>query len=55
MSEDKNFSVAIPTYNSSKYVKDLLNKLTKLRYLNDIVIVDDSSEAEQQKELKKNS
>ena len=53
MSEDKNFSVGIPTYNSSKYVKDLLNKLTKLRYLNDIVIVDDNSEAEQQKELKK--
>lgn len=53
MSEYKNFSVGIPTYNSSKYVKDLLKKLTKLRYLNDVVIIDDNSEVKEQKEIKK--
>ena len=48
---NKFFSVGIPTYNSSKYLPELLNKLTKLNYLKDIVIIDDNSKIEEQRKL----
>jgi glycosyltransferase involved in cell wall biosynthesis len=48
---NKFFSVGIPTYNSSKYIPELLKKLTKLNYLKDIVIIDDNSKIEEQSKL----
>ena len=40
-------SIAIPTYNSSKYVKDCLSRLKKLKLVNEIVINDDCSKIEE--------
>lgn len=46
------FSVAIPTYNSSKYLLDCLNSIKKIKNLNEIIINDDfSSENEYSKML----
>ena len=39
----KNFTLVIPTYNSSKYMEELLNSALKFLYLNEIIIVDDNS------------
>ena len=47
-----NLSVAIPTYNSSKYLENLLSKLSKFKAVNEILIQDDnSSETEYEKIL----
>ena len=39
----KNFTLVIPTYNSSKYMEELLSSALKFLYLNEIIIVDDNS------------
>ena len=40
---EKIFSIVIPTYNSSKYLTELLNSLKDLKYLNEVIISDDHS------------
>lgn len=45
-------SIAIPTYNSSKYVKDCLLPIAKSNLISEIVINDDFSEEEDYKQLK---
>ena len=37
------FTLVIPTFNSSQYLKELLNSSLGLTYLNEIIIVDDNS------------
>ena len=49
--ETKYFSVVIPTYNSSKYLRELLQSLKNLKFLNDVVITDDCSHSEEYKNL----
>ena len=39
----KNISVAIPTYNSSKYLAETLNSLLKFKCVDEVVIQDDGS------------
>ena len=39
----KNFSIVIPTYNSTKYLFELLRSTLKLVHLNEIIIIDDNS------------
>ena len=50
--EEKKFSIVIPTYNSSKYLDELLTSTLDLRYLDEIVISDDSSDEEEFKKIK---
>ena len=40
----KNFSVAIPTYNSSEFLEQCLKGFKNSRYLNEVIIGDDSSD-----------
>ena len=40
----KNFTLVIPTYNSSKYMEELLNSALNLSTLNEVIITDDNSE-----------
>ncbi len=48
MVDKRNYvSVAIPTYNSSKYLKDCIAPLQNSKFINEIVINDDFSEIEQ--------
>ncbi len=49
--ETKYFSVVIPTYNSSKYLRELLQSLKNLKFLNDVVITDDCSHSDEYKNL----
>ena len=39
-----NLSIAIPTFNSSKYLLELLNQVKKINKVNEIVIQDDASD-----------
>ena len=48
----KNFSIVIPTYNSTKYLYELLRSTLKLVNLNEIIIIDDNSENEEFEKLK---
>ena len=43
----KNFSIVIPTYNSTKYLFELLKSTLKLVHLNEIIIIDDNSRKEE--------
>ena len=43
----KNFSIVIPTYNSTKYLFELLRSTLKLVHLNEIIIIDDNSRKEE--------
>lgn len=46
-----NFTIVIPTYNSSTYVDELLSSTLDLIHLNEIIIVDDKSTPEEFNEL----
>ena len=48
----KNFTIVIPTYNSSIYVDELLVSTLDLIHLNEIIIVDDKSRPEEFNKLK---
>lgn len=47
----KNFTIVIPTYNSSTYVDELLSSTLDLIHLNEVIIVDDKSTSEEFNEL----
>ena len=47
-----NFTIVIPTYNSSIYVDELLASTLDLIHLNEIIIVDDKSRPEEFNKLK---
>ena len=47
----KNFTIVIPTYNSSTYVDELLSSTLDLIHLNEVIIVDDKSTPEEFNEL----
>ena len=47
------FTVAIPTYNSSKYLKECIYGFRNSNYLNEILVGDDFSTAEELKQIKK--
>ena len=47
-----NFTIVIPTYNSSTYVDELLASTLDLIHLNEIIIVDDKSRPEEFNKLK---
>jgi glycosyltransferase involved in cell wall biosynthesis len=47
----KNFTIEIPTYNSSTYVDELLASTIDLIHLNEVIIVDDKSTPEEFNEL----
>lgn len=48
----KNFTIVIPTYNSTKYLFELLKSTLKLKYCNEIVIIDDNSNMNEFQNLK---
>jgi len=50
---NKNFTLVIPTFNSSSYVEELIDSSLKLKYLNEIVITDDNSKISEFKKLTK--
>ena len=45
-------SVAIPTYNSSKYLDDCLKRFVGLNIVNEIIIQDDNSSEKEIKNIK---
>ena len=47
----KNFTLVIPTYNSSKYMEELLNSALNLSTLNEVIITDDNSEKDEIEKL----
>lgn len=47
------FSVAIPTYNSSKYLKDCIYGFKNSKYLDEIIIGDDCSDIQELQKIKK--
>ena len=48
----KNISVAIPTYNSSKYLAEALNSLLKFKCVDEVVIQDDGSGNKEKEAIK---
>ena len=48
----KNFSIVIPTYNSTRYLFELLKSTLGLRYMNELIIVDDNSNESEFKKIK---
>lgn len=48
-----NLSVAIPTYNSSKYLKSNLKSLSLIKNIDEIIVCDDNSNKEDQLRLEK--
>ncbi len=50
--KEKKFSIVIPTYNSSKYLDELLTSTLDLKYLDEIIISDDSSDEVEFKKIK---
>ena len=53
MKNKYNFTVAIPTYNSSKYLKECIYGFKDSKYLNEILIGDDFSNSEELEKIKK--
>ena len=47
----RNFTIVIPTYNSSKYLEELLSSALYLKHLNELIIVDDNSKDVEFKQL----
>ena len=47
----KYFSIVIPTYNSSRFLYELLSSTLRLKYLKEIVITDDSSNQKEAEEI----
>ena len=53
MKDKYSFTVAIPTYNSSKYLKECIYGFRDSNYLNEILVGDDYSTAEELEQIKK--
>ena len=53
MKDEYSFTVAIPTYNSSKYLKECIYGFRDSNYLNEILVGDDYSTAEELEQIKK--
>ena len=57
MLDNKNIkvSIAIPTYNSSKYLYECIKALSNFKTIDEIIIHDDHSDTQEFKSIKKNN
>ena len=53
MKNDYSLSIAIPTFNSSKYLSQCINSVKKFNVVNEIVVHDDHSDEKNIKKLRK--